>query len=75
VRWTESTVAGERVHRLSLNESHRLADQWLRLKKCEGVSDNLIMVVNAGMDGSRQLDRQGRSDRGGVPGRSAGSPE
>jgi hypothetical protein len=27
VRWTESTVAGVRVHGLSLNESHRLADQ------------------------------------------------
>jgi hypothetical protein len=52
VRWTESTVAGARVHGLSLNESRQLADQRLRLKN-EGVSDNLIMVVNAGMDGSR----------------------
>jgi hypothetical protein len=68
VRWTESMVAGARVHRLSLNESRRLADQWLRLKKCEGVSNNLIVVVNAGMDGSRWLGWQGWRDHGGAPG-------
>jgi hypothetical protein len=45
VRWTESMVAGARVQGLSLNESHWLADQRLRLKKCEGVSDNLIVAV------------------------------
>jgi hypothetical protein len=28
-------------------------------KKCEGVSDNLIVDVNAGMDGSRRLVLQG----------------
>jgi hypothetical protein len=61
-------VAGARVHGLSLNESRRLADQQIRLKN-EGVSDNLIMAVNAGMDGLRRLDRQGQRDRGG------GSPE
>jgi hypothetical protein len=53
-------VVGTWVQGLSLNESRRLADQWLRLKKCEGVSDNLIVVVNAGIDGSWQLGRQGR---------------
>jgi hypothetical protein len=53
VRWTESTVAGARVHELSLNERRRLADQQHRLKNTKGVSDNLIVVVNAGMDGSR----------------------
>jgi hypothetical protein len=53
VRWTESTVAGARVHELSLNERHRLADQQHRLKNTKGVSDNLIVAVNAGMDGSR----------------------
>jgi hypothetical protein len=58
VRWTESTVAGARVHGLSLNESRRLVDQQLRLKKREGVSDNLIIAVNARMDGSRRLGRQ-----------------
>jgi hypothetical protein len=61
-------VAGARVHGLSLNESRRLTDQQIRLKN-EGVSDNLIMDVNAGMDGLRRLDRQGQRDRGG------GSPE
>jgi hypothetical protein len=59
VRRTESTVAGTWVHGLSLNESCRLVDQWLRLKKREGVSDNLIVAINAGMDGSRRLGRQG----------------
>jgi hypothetical protein len=68
VRWTESTVAGAWVHGLSLNESCRLANQQLRLKNCEGVSDNLIVAVNAEMDGSRRLDRQGRRDHGGTPG-------
>jgi hypothetical protein len=68
VRLTESTVAGAWVHRLSLNESRRLADQRLRLKKCEGVSDNLIVDVNAGMDDSWRLGRQEWRDRGGVPG-------
>jgi hypothetical protein len=67
MRWTESTVAGALVNGLSLNESCRLADQWFRLKKHEGVSNNLIMVVNARMDGSRRLSRQGRCDRGGAP--------
>jgi hypothetical protein len=28
-----------------------------QIKKCEGVSDNLIVAVNAGMDGSRWLGR------------------
>jgi hypothetical protein len=35
-------------------------DQRLRLKKCEGVSDNLIVAINVGMDGSWRLGRQGR---------------
>jgi hypothetical protein len=39
-----------------------------QIKKHERVSDNLILAVNAGMDGSRWLGRQGRRDRGGVPG-------
>jgi hypothetical protein len=68
ITWNRSTVAGARIHGLSLNESRRLADQRLRLKKHEGVSDNLIMVVNAGMDGLRRLSRQGRRDHGGAPG-------
>jgi hypothetical protein len=68
VRWTKSTVAGARFHRLSLNESRRLADQRLRLKKRKGVSDNLIMAVNTRMDGSRRLGWQGRRDHGGAPG-------
>jgi hypothetical protein len=38
-----------------------------QIKTREGVSDNLIVVVNAGMDGSRRLCRQGRCDRGGAP--------
>jgi hypothetical protein len=46
-------VAGARVHGLSLNESRRLTDQRLRLKKTRRVSDYLIVPVNAGMDGSR----------------------
>jgi hypothetical protein len=57
VRWTESTVAGAREHGFSLNENRQLVDQRLRLKKCEGVSDNLIMTINAGMDGSWRLGR------------------
>jgi hypothetical protein len=68
VRWTESTVARAWVHGLSLNESRRLADQRLRLKRREGVSDNLIVAVNAGMDGSLRFGRQGRCDHGGTPG-------
>jgi hypothetical protein len=52
VRWTESTVAVAQIHGLSLNENRRLADKRLRLKKCEGVSDNIIVAINAGMDGS-----------------------
>jgi hypothetical protein len=67
VRWTESTVASARVHGLSLNESRRLVDQRIRLKKHEGVSDNLIVVINAGMDGSQRLGWQGRRDHGGAP--------
>jgi hypothetical protein len=46
------------------------ADGWTaQIKTHKGVSDNLIMAINAGMDGSRWLDWQGRRDRGG------GSPE
>jgi hypothetical protein len=60
VRYTESTVAGAWVHGLSLNESCRLPGQRLRLKKNEGISHNLIVVVNVGMDDSRWLGRQGR---------------
>jgi hypothetical protein len=52
-RWTKSTVVGARVHGLSLNESRGLADQRLRLKKVKGVSDNLMVAINTGMDGSR----------------------
>jgi hypothetical protein len=39
-----------------------------QIKTREGVSDNLIVAVNTGMNGSRWLDRQGRRDRGGAPG-------
>jgi hypothetical protein len=45
-------MASARVHGLLLNESRRLADQRIRLKKYEGASDNLVMAVNAGMDRS-----------------------
>jgi hypothetical protein len=55
VRWTESTLAGARVHELSLNESRRLADQGLRLKQREGVSDDLIVVVNTGIAAGRPI--------------------
>jgi hypothetical protein len=34
-----------------------------QIKTREGVSDNLIVAVNAGMDGSRRLGRQGRRTR------------
>jgi hypothetical protein len=34
-----------------------------QIKTREGVSDNLIVTVNTGMDGSRQLGRQGRRAR------------
>jgi hypothetical protein len=67
VRWTESTVAGARVHGLSLNESSA-GGSMAQIKKREGVSDNLIVVVNAGMNDLRRLDRQGRRDRGNAPG-------
>jgi hypothetical protein len=40
----------------------------VQIKKCEGVLGNVIVVVNAGMDGSQQLGRQGRRVRGGAPG-------
>jgi hypothetical protein len=48
----------------------RVVGRWINDsdKKHEGVSDNLIVVVNAGMDGSRLLGRQGRHDRDGAPG-------
>jgi hypothetical protein len=39
-----------------------------QIKKCKGVSDNLIMAVNTRMDGSRRLGWQGRRDHGGAPG-------
>jgi hypothetical protein len=39
-----------------------------QIKYREGVSDNLIVAVNAGMDGSRRLGQQGWCDRGGAPG-------
>jgi hypothetical protein len=38
------------------------------MKKREGVSDNLIVAINVGMDGSWRLSRQGRRDRGSAPG-------
>jgi hypothetical protein len=34
-----------------------------QIKSREGVSDNLIVVVNVGMDGLRRLGRQGQRDR------------
>jgi hypothetical protein len=59
VRWTESTVAGAWVHGLSLNESCRLPGQRLRFKKCEGVSHNLIVVVNLLITGVSRYRRSG----------------
>jgi hypothetical protein len=56
-----------------------------QIKTRERVSDNLIVAVNAGMDGSQRLGWQRRRDHGGAPGlrrwltgircyRSSGSP-
>jgi hypothetical protein len=42
-------------------------ESMAQIKTCEEVSDNLIVVINAGMDGSRRLGRQGRRDHGGAP--------
>jgi hypothetical protein len=39
-----------------------------QIKKREGVSDNLIVAVNTGMNGSQLFGRQGRHDRGGALG-------
>jgi hypothetical protein len=75
VQWTESKVAGARVYGLSLNESHRLADQRLRLKKCKGVSDNLIVVINAGMEASGDSAGRGGAIAAACPTRGGGSPE
>jgi hypothetical protein len=47
-----TTVAGTRVHELSIIESCQRANQRLRLKKCKDVLNNLIVAINAGMDDS-----------------------
>jgi hypothetical protein len=39
-----------------------------QIKTRKGVSNNLIVAINVGMNGSRRLGRQGRCDRGGVLG-------
>jgi hypothetical protein len=54
VRWTQSTIAGTWVH----GESSA-GRSMTQIKKREGVSNNLIVAVNAGMDGSRRLSQQG----------------
>jgi hypothetical protein len=49
MRWIESTVAGAWVHGLSLNESHRLVDQWqwTAVATGDGEAVRLASVVDA----------------------------
>jgi hypothetical protein len=68
-------VVGARVHGLSLNESSRLADQRLRLKKHEAVSDNLIVVVNTGWTAHGDSAGRGGTIAVARPARGGGSPE
>jgi hypothetical protein len=42
-------------------------ESMAHIKTREGVSDNLIVPVNARMNGSRRLGQRGRRDRGGTP--------
>jgi hypothetical protein len=55
---------GVRVHGTSLNMSHSFGDLQLGLNEPKGYPELLILVVNAGMDGLRLLDRHGRHNRG-----------